>query len=40
MLGHIDLVAAIKDMFALRVGCWNLLVFANVVLIEKKAGQK
>lgn len=35
-----DLVAAIKDIFALRAGCWNLLKSAHVVLIEKRQGQK
>jgi retron-type reverse transcriptase len=35
-----DLVAAIKDIFALWAGCWNLLKSAHVVLIEKKAGAK
>jgi hypothetical protein len=33
-----DLVAAIQEIFALRVGCWNLLNSANVVSLEKKDG--
>jgi hypothetical protein len=33
-----DVVAAIKDLFALMAGCWNLLNSANIVLIAKKEG--
>jgi hypothetical protein len=33
-----DVVAAIKEVFALREQCWNLLNSANVVLIAKKDG--
>jgi hypothetical protein len=33
-----DLVAAIMEIFAHRDDCWNLLNFANVVLLEKKDG--
>jgi hypothetical protein len=33
-------VAAIKELFNLRAGCWNLLNSANVVLLEKKEGAK
>jgi hypothetical protein len=31
-----DIIAAIRDIFELRVGCWNLLNSANVILIKKK----
>jgi hypothetical protein len=31
-----DLIAVIKEIFELRLGCWNLLNSAHVVLIEKK----
>jgi hypothetical protein len=33
-------VAAIKELFNLIAGCWNLLNSANVVLLEKKEGAK
>jgi hypothetical protein len=33
-----DLIAAIRDIFALRGGCWNLPNSANVALIAKKEG--
>jgi hypothetical protein len=31
-----DLIAVIKEIFELRLGCWNLLNSAHVVLIEKR----
>jgi predicted NAD-dependent protein-ADP-ribosyltransferase YbiA (DUF1768 family) len=31
-----DLIAALTEIFELRLGCWNLLNSANIVLIEKK----
>jgi hypothetical protein len=34
----LDIIAAIKEIFALWAGCWNLLNSANVVLIQKKEG--
>jgi hypothetical protein len=34
----VDVVNAIKEVFALRVRCWNLLNFVNVMLIKKKEG--
>jgi hypothetical protein len=35
-----DMMGAIREMFALRAGCWNLLNSANVVLIPKKKDHK
>jgi hypothetical protein len=37
VVGH-DVVSAIKEVFALRGQCWNLLNSTNVVLIAKKEG--
>jgi hypothetical protein len=34
-----NIIAAIKEIFVLRAGCWNLLNSANFVLIQKKGGQ-
>jgi hypothetical protein len=34
----VDVVNAIKEIFALRLGSWNLLNSTNVVLIKKKEG--
>jgi hypothetical protein len=36
----IDLTAAIREIFHLRAGCWNLLNSANVVLIPKEGAQE
>jgi hypothetical protein len=33
-----DVIAAFKEIFELRSGCWNLLNSTHVVLIEKKEG--
>jgi hypothetical protein len=37
---RVDLTAAIKEIFALRADCWNLLNSAHMVLIEKRKEQK
>jgi hypothetical protein len=33
-----DVIAAIKENFKLRLGCWNLLNSAHIMLIEKNEG--